>query len=141
MRSVTVFTMTDVRVHDDRSGCSRSPEYAVEEYPSLLESPHRPLRSAHELVGEAGRFREPIPDGAGKDDLLRAAQVDQVTDTDEDRIGGSLESNPGSAGYSIGKRRTRTRASSNTTTAPSSNACFTPGTLARSSFTCTAGRR
>jgi len=32
------------------------------------------------LAGEAGRFREPIPDGAGKDDLLRAAQVDQVTD-------------------------------------------------------------
>lgn len=59
---------------------------SVGEYPSRLESPHRPLRSADELVGEAGRFREPIPDGAGKDDLLRGAQVDQVTDTDEDRI-------------------------------------------------------
>jgi hypothetical protein len=33
------------------------------------------------LVGEAGWFREPIPDGAGKADLLRTAQVDQVTDT------------------------------------------------------------
>ena len=36
----------------------------------LLESSDRPLRSADELVGEAGRFREPIPDGVGKDDLL-----------------------------------------------------------------------
>ena len=42
----------------------------MEEDPSLLASPHRPLRSAHDVVGEAGRFREPIPDGAGKDDLL-----------------------------------------------------------------------
>jgi hypothetical protein len=33
------------------------------------------------LVGKAGRFREPIADGAGKDDLLDTAQVDQVTDT------------------------------------------------------------
>ena len=48
----------------------------VEEHRSPLESPDRRLRSADELVGEAGRFREPIPDGAGKDDLLRGAQVD-----------------------------------------------------------------
>jgi hypothetical protein len=47
----------------------------------LLESPHRPLRSADELIGEAGWFREPIRDGAAKDDLLRGAQVDQVTKT------------------------------------------------------------
>jgi hypothetical protein len=33
------------------------------------------------LAGEAGRFREPIPDGAGQDDPLRGTQVDQVTDT------------------------------------------------------------
>ncbi len=69
---------------------------SVQGNPSLLQSPHRPLRSADELVGEAGRFREPMTDGAGKDppsrkatqgwhDLLRGAQVDQVTDTDEDR--------------------------------------------------------
>ena len=38
------------------------------------ESPHRPLRSADELVGEAGRFREPIADGAGEDDVLRFAR-------------------------------------------------------------------
>jgi hypothetical protein len=37
------------------------------------------------LVGEAGRFPEPITDGAGKEDLLRGAPVDQVADTDEDR--------------------------------------------------------
>ena len=43
--------------------------------PSLLESPHRPLRSADELVGEAVRFREPLMDGAGKGDLLRVAQI------------------------------------------------------------------
>jgi hypothetical protein len=53
----------------------------VEEDPSLLESLHRPLRSADELIGEAGRLWEPIPDGAGNDNLLRSAQVDQVTDT------------------------------------------------------------
>jgi hypothetical protein len=64
----------------------------VEDDPSLFESPHRPLSSADELVGEAGRFREPIADGAGKDDLLRGAQVDQVTDTDEDRIDAILRS-------------------------------------------------
>jgi hypothetical protein len=56
------------------------------EKPYLLESSHRPLCSANELVGEAGRFRETITDGAGKDDLLRSAQIDQVTDTDEDRL-------------------------------------------------------
>jgi hypothetical protein len=42
-------------------------------------------RSADELVGVAGRFRETTTDGAGQDDLLRGAQVDQVTDTVEDR--------------------------------------------------------
>ena len=52
----------------------------------MLESLHRPLRSADELVGEAGRFREPITDSAGKDDPLCGAQVDQVIDTGEDRI-------------------------------------------------------
>ena len=35
----------------------------MEADPSLLESPHRPRRSADELVGEAARFREPIPEG------------------------------------------------------------------------------
>jgi len=60
---------------------------SVEEDPTLLESPHRPLRSADEFVGEAGRLREPIPDGAGKDDPLRGVQVDQVTDAGEDPIG------------------------------------------------------
>jgi hypothetical protein len=58
----------------------------VDEDPYRLESPHRPLRSADELAGEAGRFREPITDGAGKDDPLRGAPVDQVTDTGEDRV-------------------------------------------------------
>ena len=43
---------------------------SVLEHPSPLESPDRRLRSADELVGEAGRFLEPIADGAGKDDLL-----------------------------------------------------------------------
>lgn len=55
----------------------------MEEDPSLLKSSYRPLCSADELVGEAGRFRETMPDGAGKDDPPCAAQVDQVTDTDE----------------------------------------------------------
>jgi hypothetical protein len=63
---------------------SRPIARVVEEDPSLLESPHRPLRSADELVGETGRFRETIPEGAGGDDLLRGAQGDQVTDRDED---------------------------------------------------------
>ena len=57
---------------------SRSIARSVEEDPSLLESPHRPLRSADEVVGEADRFREPIPGGAGKDDPLRAAQVNRL---------------------------------------------------------------
>jgi hypothetical protein len=45
----------------------------VQEDPSLLESPYRRLRRADEVVGEAGRFREPIPDGAGKDPASRKA--------------------------------------------------------------------
>jgi len=40
---------------------------SVEEDLSLLESPHRPFRSADELVSLASRFRESTPDGAGKD--------------------------------------------------------------------------
>jgi len=52
---------------------SRPIARSVAEDPHLLESPHRSLRSADELVGEAGRFREQITDGAGKDDLLRGA--------------------------------------------------------------------
>jgi hypothetical protein len=48
---------------------------------------HRLLRSTDESVGETGRFRKPIVwRGAGQDDLLRAGQVDPVTDTDEDRM-------------------------------------------------------
>jgi hypothetical protein len=46
------------------------------------------------LVGEAGRFREPIPDGANKNDLPRGAQVDQVTDAGEDRIDAVLRAQP-----------------------------------------------
>ncbi len=49
---------------------SRPIACSVEEDPDLLESPHRPLRRGDALVDEAGRFRETIPDGAGKDDLL-----------------------------------------------------------------------
>ena len=46
-----------------------------EEHPYLIESPHRPLRPDDELVGEAGRFPEPVTDGAGKDPAwLKASQ-------------------------------------------------------------------
>jgi len=51
----------------------------VEEDPHPLESPDRPLRSADELVGEAGRFREPIEAGCYAVRVLGVRFDDQAT--------------------------------------------------------------
>jgi len=81
----TSFSARSFRTRTSRS-LRRGTRSCFGSSPPLLESPTRPLHSADELVGEAGRFREPISDGAGRDNPLRGVQVDQVTDTDEDRI-------------------------------------------------------